>query len=61
MAPGEGGFDLVGLIRTLDGLGVDAPLGLEVISPSLAASGPPGTVARRCADGMRAVLAQARG
>lgn len=61
MAPGEGGFDLVGLIRTLDGLGVDAPLGLEVISPSLAASGPPAAVARRCADGMRGVLAQARG
>ena len=61
MAPGEGGFDLVGLIRTLDGLGVDAPLGLEVISPSLAGSGPPDAVARRCADGMRSVLAQARG
>lgn len=60
MAPAEGGFDLVGLIRTLDGLGVDAPLGLEVISPSLAASGPPDAVASRCADGMRAVLAQAR-
>lgn len=61
MAPGEGGFDLVGLIRTLDELGVDAPLGLEVISPSLAASGPPDAVARRCADGMRGVLDQARG
>ena len=61
LAPGEGGFDLVGLIGTLDGLGVDAPLGLEVISPTLAASGPPEVVARRCADGMRSVLEQAHG
>jgi sugar phosphate isomerase/epimerase len=60
LPPGEGGFDLVGLVRTLDGLGVDAPLGLEVISPSLAASGPASDVARRVANGMRSVLAAAR-
>lgn len=61
MAPGEGGFDLVGIVGTLDRLGVTAPIGLEVISPTLAASGPPDAVARRVGDGMRAVLAQARG
>lgn len=59
LPPGEGGFDLVGLLATLDGLGVDVPLGLEVISPTLAASGPPEAVAHRVADGMRRVLAQA--
>jgi sugar phosphate isomerase/epimerase len=60
LPPGEGGFDLVGLVRTLDGLGVRAPIGLEVISPDLAGSGPAEEVARRVADGMRRVLNEAR-
>ena len=58
LPPGEGEFDLVGLLRTLDGLGVRAPLGLEVISPSVAKSGDATAVARRVADGMRTVLAR---
>ena len=58
LPPGEGEFDLVGLLRTLDGLGVRAPLGLEVISPSVAQSGDATAVARRVADGMRTVLAR---
>lgn len=59
LAPGEGSFDLAGLLHTLRGLGVTAPIGLEVISPSLAGSGDAEAVARRVADGMRAVLAAA--
>jgi len=59
LPPGEGAFDLVGLLRTLGGLGVRAPIGLEIISPAVAGSGDAATVARRAADGMRAVLAAA--
>jgi len=59
LAPGEGSFDLAALLHTLRGLGVTAPIGLEVISPSLAASGDAATVARRVAEGMRAVLTAA--
>jgi len=58
LAPGEGDFDLVGLVRTLRAAGVAAPLGLEVISnryDGLEAA----AVVRRVADGMRAVLARA--
>ena len=59
LVPGEGLFDLVGLLQTLWAMGVTAPLGLEVISPSLAASGDEATVAGRVAGGMRQVLAAA--
>ena len=59
LVPGEGAFDLAGLLHMLRGLGVTAPIGLEVISPSLAGSGDAEAVARRVADGMRAVLAAA--
>lgn len=58
LPPGEGDFDLVGLLHTLRALGVRAPLGLEVISPVVAAA-EPAAVARRVADGMRRVLARA--
>ncbi|MGD9751840.1 MAG: sugar phosphate isomerase/epimerase family protein [Acidimicrobiia bacterium] len=60
LPPGEGDFDLVGLLHTLRAMGVRAPLGLEVISPAVAAAHP-SAVARRVADGMRAVLARADG
>lgn len=58
LIPGDGAFDLVGLLGTLEALGVRAPIGLEIISPTIAA-GDPAEVARRAADGMRRVLAQA--
>lgn len=35
LLPGEGSFDLVGLVRTLDAKGVDVPLSVEVISAEL--------------------------
>jgi sugar phosphate isomerase/epimerase len=57
-APGEGEFDLVGFLRTLDGVGVRAPISLEVISDELEQL-PPAVVAARLGDGTRAVLAAA--
>jgi sugar phosphate isomerase/epimerase len=56
---GQGDFDLVGFIRTLDGMGVDVPISIEVISLELDQL-PPVEAARRIADGARSVLAQAR-
>ncbi|MGD0075152.1 MAG: sugar phosphate isomerase/epimerase family protein [Candidatus Binataceae bacterium] len=58
--PGQGTFDLIGFIRLLDDMGVQAPISVEVISPEQAAR----TVteaARLAHDTTRAVLAQARG
>ena len=57
--PGEGMFDLVGLVRLLDELGVDAPLSVEIISPEHHAR-PLVEAARRAHDATRAVLARAR-
>ena len=57
--PGEGEFDLVGLIRALDSMGVQAPISMEVISSELQQL-PHTEAARRIADGMRAVIARAR-
>ena len=34
-APGEGIFDLIGFIRLLDEIGVQAPISVEIISPEL--------------------------
>jgi 4-hydroxyphenylpyruvate dioxygenase len=59
VVPGEGDFDLVGFIRTLDGMGVDVPISIEVISLELDQL-PPVEAARRIADGARSVLAQTR-
>jgi sugar phosphate isomerase/epimerase len=58
LAPGDGDFDLVGMLRTLSTLGVDAPLGVEVISPTIAAR-PTAVIAERLAAGCRRVLAEA--
>lgn len=59
VVPGQGDFDLVGFIRILDGMGVDVPISIEVISLELDKL-PPTEAARRMADGARAVLAAAR-
>lgn len=58
--PGDGEFSLVEMVRILDGIGSTAPIGLEVCSSTLWA-GPVDDAARLAADGMRAVLSQARG
>jgi len=57
--PGEGAFDLVGLIRLLDEMGVQAPLSVEIISPEHHAR-PLAEAARAAHDATRAVLARAR-
>ena len=58
--PGEGDFDLVGLIRLLDDLGVSAPISVEIIAPDFHAL-PVEEAAQRATDATRAVLARARG
>jgi sugar phosphate isomerase/epimerase len=59
LLPGQGSFDLVGLVRTLDRIGSRAPLGVEVFSDALAAQ-PIDAIARRSADATREILARAR-
>jgi sugar phosphate isomerase/epimerase len=56
--PGEGEFDCVGFVQLLDGMGVRAPIAVEVCSAELWEA-PVDEAARRAADGMRAVLAAA--
>jgi sugar phosphate isomerase/epimerase len=58
--PGEGTFDLVGLVRLLDAMGVAAPVSVEIISAEHAAR-PANEAARAAHDATRAVLARARG
>ena len=53
--PGEGEFDLVGLLRTLAATGTTAPLGVEVFSDTLHELGPL-EAARRAADTTRTIL-----
>ena len=57
--PGEGQFDLVGLVRTLVATGTTAPLGVEVFSDDLQAR-PAAEAAMLAADATRAVLEAAR-
>jgi sugar phosphate isomerase/epimerase len=38
--PGHGSFDLVSLLRALAEIGVDAPIGVEIISPEMCALAP---------------------
>lgn len=59
LLPGEGIFDLKGMIRTLDAIGSRAPIAIEVFSETLGAL-PADEAARRCADSTRAILKQAR-
>lgn len=58
--PGDGTFDLVGLVRALDAIGVDVPYSVEVMS-TVEQSLPVEAAARRAHDGAAAVLAEARG
>ena len=60
LVPGEGTFDLVGFVRTLDAMGVTAAYAIEVISLDLDEL-PVDDAVRRMAEGTRAVLSQARG
>ena len=57
--PGEGEFDLVGLVRTLAGTGTAAPLGVEVFSDELQAR-PAAEAAMLAARATRTVLEAAR-
>lgn len=60
LLPGEGGLDLIGLIRTLDSIGSTAPIGIEVFNTRQERQ-PLGEVARDWAGAGRAVLTEARG
>jgi sugar phosphate isomerase/epimerase len=55
--PGSGEFDCVGFLRVLRGMGVDAPISVEVCSAALWEA-PIEEAARVAAEGMRAVLTQ---
>jgi sugar phosphate isomerase/epimerase len=57
--PGEGDFDLTGLLRLLEEMGVDCPFAVEVMSEELAAL-PLAEAARRAFESTQAVLANAR-
>jgi len=59
LLPGEGSFDLVGLVRTLDRIGSRAPLGVEVYSDALAAQSIE-RIAQSTADAARRVVDAAR-
>jgi sugar phosphate isomerase/epimerase len=59
LLPGEGDLDLVGLIRTLDEIGCQAPIGCEMFSDELAAR-PLDERVRRCAETTRSVVSAAR-
>jgi sugar phosphate isomerase/epimerase len=56
MVPGEGELDLAGYLGALRDIGVSCPVGVEVFSDALHASGP-GVAARTAADATRKVLA----
>ena len=56
--PGHGEFDCIGFIKALVGMGVTAPISLEVCSTELW-SQPAEVAARAAADGMRDVLREA--
>lgn len=58
LPPGDGEFDVIGFIRLMREMGVDAPISLEVPSTELW-NGPAEDAARAAADGMRRVLAVA--
>jgi sugar phosphate isomerase/epimerase len=56
--PGEGVLGVVDLVRLFDDLGVRAPVGVEVFDEALLAQGP-AVAARRLAESLRAVVAEA--
>jgi sugar phosphate isomerase/epimerase len=53
--PGDGDFDLSGLVGALDEIGAVAPVGVEVFSDALHAL-PPADAARQAGDAMRRLL-----
>ena len=55
--PGDGDFELVGLIDVLRAIGTEAPVGVEVFSDELHAL-PPSDAARRAGDATRRLLAR---
>jgi sugar phosphate isomerase/epimerase len=57
--PGEGTFDLTGLVQTLDAIGVDVPYSVEIMSTA-EQSLPVEHAARRAHDAASTVLARAR-
>ncbi len=57
--PGDGRFDLVEMVRALDGIGSSAPIGLEVCS-SILWRAPVAEAAARSAEAMGRVLVEAR-
>ena len=57
--PGEGVFDLLGLVRLLDDMGIQVPLSVEIISPQHHAR-PLDEAARGAYDAACALLARAR-
>jgi len=57
--PGEGTFDLIGLVQTLDAIGVEVPYSVEIMS-SAEQSLPVEQAARRAHDAVSTVLARAR-
>ncbi len=57
--PGDGEFDLVGLVGALDAIEAAAPFGVEVFSDELMELDPD-ECARRAADATRRVLTAAR-
>lgn len=61
LLPGEGDFALTGLVRTLGGMGVDAPWAVEVMSKRLAAAPSVGEAAKVSFGSAERVLNLARG
>ena len=57
--PGEGIFDLIGFIRLLDEIGVQAPVSVEIISPELQEL-PIEEAARIAHDSSHDIIARAR-
>ena len=57
--PGEGALDLVGFLRTLDGMGVDCPISVELFSPEFQAL-PADEAAHLVYDATRALIQSAR-
>lgn len=53
LAPGDGTFDLATFVATLDAIGCDAPLGIEVFNATLLAEYGPHELARRLAAAVR--------
>ena len=57
--PGEGALDLVGFLRTLEAMGVDCPISVELFNPEFQAL-PADQAARLVHDATRALVAEAR-